>query len=257
MLLAIDIGNSHTVLGIFNGPNLCYQWRINTRHDITTDELAGLFYSLFSMKNINQNDMSDVIIASVVPQLQPAINNYVKKYLEKEPLIVNNKMRTGMKILTDYPEEVGADRIVNAVAAYDRYRCALIVVDFGTAITFDCVSAAGDYLGGIIAPGMAISLDALGRRTAKLPRVDISTPPASVIGKNTVDAMKAGILFGYGSMVDGLVRKISSAMPTVAPKIIATGGMAELIKPYSETIEQVEPLLTLEGLYLLHEKNHQ
>lgn len=255
MLLAIDVGNSHTVLGLFDGPTLNHQWRINTRHDTTADELASLFHGLFNMHGVQLSYVSDVIIASVVPPLQPALNSFVHKYLNKTPITVNTNLYTGMRILTDYPEEVGADRIVNAIAAYARYQTALIVVDFGTAITFDCVSADGDYLGGIITPGIAISLEALAVRTAKLPRVDISSPPHNIIGKNTVDAIKSGILYGFGSMVDGLTQKIAESMKPVVPKIIATGGMASLIKPYAKSIDQIEPLLTLEGLYLLHEKN--
>lgn len=255
MLLAIDVGNSHTVLGLFDGPNLSHQWRINTRHDTTADEFAALIHGLFAMNGVQPGYVTDVIIASVVPPLIPAMKSYARRYLGRTPLMVTNNMRTDMQILTDYPEEVGADRIVNAIAAYSRYRVALVVVDFGTAITFDCVSTDGDYLGGIIAPGMAISLDALSLRTAKLPRVDISTAPNSIIGKNTVDAIKSGILFGFGSMVDGLVQKITATMTPVIPKVIATGGMASLVQPYTKTIEYIEPLLTLEGLYILHEKN--
>ena len=257
MFFEFGVVNTHIVLGFLGGSSFRHRGGVTPRHDTTTDELAGLLFGLFNMADVKLTDISDVIIASVVPPLQPALNSYCRSYLGKTPLVVSNAMHTDMRILIDYPEEVGADRIVNAIAGYERYKTALIVVDFGTAITFDCVSVSGDYLGGIIAPGIAISLEALGSRTAKLPRVDISTTPPGVIGKNTVEAIKSGILFGYGSLVDGLVKKIANSMLPFQPKVIATGGMANLIQPYADTIEEVHPLLTLEGLYLLYEKNHE
>ncbi|KPJ99920.1 MAG: type III pantothenate kinase [Desulfobacterales bacterium SG8_35] len=255
MLLAIDVGNSQTVCGVFKkGDLLCY-WRLKTDREKTADELAARFLPLFAMQNIQFSDISGVIIASVVPTQQQAWQEFSHKYTNCSPLLVNGQsLETGIKITTDNPAEVGADRIVNAVAAFEKYGKSIIVVDFGTAITFDCISAKGEYLGGAIMPGMSISLDALASRTAKLPRIDISVPPQRAIGANTVDAIKSGLLFGYGAMVDGLVKKLSAEF-TDNPRVIATGGMSELIAAYTESIQVVDPLLTLTGLYILHEKN--
>jgi type III pantothenate kinase len=255
MLLAIDVGNSQTVCGIFNNSNLECHWRLKTDRDKTADELAARFHSLFAMHDLQLGDISGVIMASVVPTQQQAWQEFSNRYTNCSPLLVNSQsLDTGIKIVTDNPAELGADRIVNAVAAYTIYRKSSIVVDFGTAITFDCISSKGEYLGGAIIPGMSISLDALANRTAKLPRIDISIPPQKVIGANTVDAIKSGLLWGYGAMVDGLIKKLSAEFPTV-PQIIATGGMSELIATYTESIQIVDPMLTLKGLYILYEKN--
>lgn len=255
MLLAIDVGNSQTVCGIFaEGELLCY-WRLKTDREKTADELAAGFQPLFTMQNKQFKDITGVIIASVVPTQQQAWYDFSTRYLNSSPLLVNDQaLETGIKVATDNPAEVGADRIVNAVAAFEKFRKSAIVVDFGTAITFDCISAAGEYLGGAIMPGMAISLDALANRTAKLPRIDISIPPQRAIGANTVDAIKSGLLFGYGAMVDGLINKLSAEFAEV-PHVIATGGMSELIAKYTESIQIVDPMLTLKGLNILHEKN--
>ena len=255
MLLAIDVGNSQTVCGVFNKDNLLCHWRLKTDREKTADELAARFLSLFTMKNICFEDITGVIIASVVPTQQQAWHEFSVRYINCPPLLVHGQtLETGISILTDNPAEVGADRIVNAVAAFAQYGKSCIVVDFGTAITFDCISARGEYLGGAIMPGMSISLDALASRTAKLPRIDISTPPRKAIGANTVDAIKSGLLFGYGAMVDGLIKKLSAEF-TETPQVIATGGMSELIAPYTESIQFVDPMLTLKGLSILHEKN--
>jgi len=255
MLLAIDVGNSQTVCGIFKKGSLFCHWRLKTDREKTADELAARFLSLFAMQNINFKDISGVIIASVVPTQQQAWQEFSSKYTGCTPLLVNSPtLKSGIKIVTDNPAEVGADRIVNAVAAFEQNGKSTIVVDFGTAITFDCISAKGEYLGGAIMPGMSISLDALANRTAKLPRVDISSPPQKAIGANTVDAIKSGLLFGYGAMVDGLIKKLSAEF-TETPQVIATGGMSELISAYTESIQIVDPMLTLKGLYLLYEKN--
>ena len=256
MLLAIDVGNSQTVCGIFKQGSLFCHWRLKTDREKTADELAARFLSLFTMQDIHFKDISGVIIASVVPTQQQAWQEFSLKYTGCTPLLVNTPtLKSGIKILTDNPADVGADRIVNAVAAFEQYGKSCIVVDFGTAITFDCVSARGEYLGGAIMPGMSISLDALSNRTARLPRVDISIPPQKAIGANTVDAIRSGLLFGYGAMVDGLIKKLSAEF-TETPQVIATGGMAELISAYSESIQIVDPMLTLKGLYILHEKNN-
>jgi len=256
MLLAIDVGNSQTVCGIFKQGSLFCHWRLKTDREKTADELAARFLSLFTMQDIHFKDISGVIIASVVPTQQQAWQEFSLKYTGCTPLLVNTPtLKSGIKILTDNPADVGADRIVNAVAAFEQYGKSCIVVDFGTAITFDCVSARGEYLGGAIMPGMSISLDALSNRTARLPRVDISIPPQKAIGANTVDAIRSGLLFGYGAMVDGLIKKLSAEF-TETPQVIATGGMAELISAYTESIQIVDPMLTLKGLSLLHEKNN-
>jgi type III pantothenate kinase len=255
MLLAIDVGNSQTVCGIFQKNNLLCHWRLKTDREKTADELAARFLSLFTMQNIQFKDITGVIIASVVPTQQQAWQEFSTRYIKCVPLLViASDLQTGITIATDNPSEVGADRIVNAVAAFEQYHKSAIVVDFGTAITFDCISSKGEYLGGAIMPGMNISLDALASRTAKLPRIDISSPPRKAIGPSTVDAIKSGLLFGYGAMVDGLIRKLSAEFPDT-PHVIATGGMAELISRYTEAIQTVDPMLTLKGLFLLHEKN--
>jgi type III pantothenate kinase len=255
MLLAIDVGNSHIVIGVYEGREIVHHWRINTNRNSTGDEIAALFQSLFTMERLSFSEISDVIIASVVPPMQSAWLTFTKKYLDKIPLFVDETIVSGIKILTDNPSEVGADRIVNSVAAFNKYKTSLIVVDFGTATTFDCVSKNGDYIGGIISPGLAISLDALGEKASKLPRIDISTPPPKVIGTSTVSAMKSGILYGYGSLVEGLIQLIKNEFTPEIPKVVSTGGMAGIIAPYAKSIETVEPLLTLDGLRILHERN--
>ncbi len=271
MLLAIDIGNSHTVVGLFkdNQPNqLRGQWRFTSDRDQTADELALRFYTLFAMIGVAPEEITGIALASVVPTLQTAWVAYCQKYLSanlKQPMLVVSaaSVRESIEIKTDYPDEVGADRLVNGIGAWDQYRCDLVIIDFGTAITFDCVSAQCAYLGGVILPGIAISLDALSSRTAKLPRVDIGVGPEKVIGTNTVQAMKSGILHGYGGLVDSLTAKIRQEMlgatGAAGPfKVIATGGMAHLIAPYTQSIEEVDPMLTLKGLLVLHRlrQNH-
>jgi len=255
MLLAIDVGNSQTVCGVFNKGSLLCHWRLKTDREKTADELAAGFLPLFTMQGINFDDIKGIIIASVVPTQQQAWQEFSVKYADCTPLLVNEQLLDiGITIATDSPAEVGADRIVNAVAAFEQYGKSAIVVDFGTAITFDCISAKGEYLGGAIMPGMSISLDALANRTAKLPRIDVTVPPQKAIGANTVDAIKSGLLFGYGALVDGLIKKLSAEF-TDAPTVIATGGMSELLAAYTETIKIIDPMLTLKGLNILHEKN--
>jgi type III pantothenate kinase len=255
MLLAIDVGNSHMVCGLFSKEKLAYHWRLNTRGSATGDELAASFHALFTLEKLSFDEVHGIIIASVVPQMETAWLTFSRKHLQLDPLWVDARIDLGMQVLTDLPAEVGADRLVNAVAAHQHYRTALIIIDFGTAITFDCVSAAGDYLGGAIVPGIGISLEALARNTAKLPRIDISASPSTAIGTNTVAAIHAGVLYGYGGLVDGLVKRLRDEMAPDIPKVIATGGMAPLIAPYTPAIEWVEPMLTLEGLRLLYERN--
>ncbi|MBW2467480.1 MAG: type III pantothenate kinase [Deltaproteobacteria bacterium] len=255
MLLVIDVGNSQTVSGVFKKGSLICHWRLKTDRKKTADELAARFLALFAMHDIRFKDISAVVIASVVPTQQQAWQEFSSKYINCTPLLVDGtSIKTGIKIATENPNEVGADRIVNTVAAFEQYRKATIVVDFGTAITFDCISAEGEYLGGVIVPGMSISLDALASRTAKLPRVDISIPPQKAIGANTVDAIKSGLLYGYGAMVDGLIKKLSAEFSDI-PQVIATGGMSELLSQYTKSIQTVDPFLTLKGLQILYEKN--
>lgn len=254
MLLAVDVGNSHMVIGLFAGRELRCHWRMKTDASCTVDELAALFHGLFAMERLTFADIDAIAIASVVPPMALTWSAFTSKYLHRDPLMVTSAT-AGIEIRTDNPAEVGADRIVNAVAAHKEYASALIIVDFGTAITLDCVAGDGAYLGGVIAPGMAISLEALGSRTAKLPRVDISAPPPNAIGTNTIDAIKSGILYGYAGLIEGLIKRIRVQMAPEKPRVIATGGMASLIAPYTEAIEAVDPMLTLKGLQILHEQN--
>ena len=261
MLFTIDVGNSHTVTGLFDGDQLLGQWRLKSDRERTDDELAIRYHALFSMIGVDKKDIDGIILASVVPSLEAAWVSCIAKYFSsslKKPLFVVSSESIGgfITVATDYPSEVGADRLVNGLAAWERFRQNLIIIDFGTAITFDCVSAQCEYLGGTILPGIAISMEALSSRTAKLPRIDVSEPPAQVIGKTTVEAMKSGILYGYAALVDGLSEKIRQELcPQHEPvRVLATGGMAHLIAPFSTTIEEVDVMLTLHGLHSLFHK---
>jgi type III pantothenate kinase len=255
MLLAVDVGNTHMVIGVFEGDTLHCHWRVKTDKSSTVDELASLFHELFTLKSMYFTHISGMIISSVVPAMQSAWKAFSEQYLSCPALVVGENVETGMKVLIDNPIEIGADRLVNSVAAFAAFATPLIIIDFGTAITWDCVSGHGEYLGGVIAPGLGISMEALSNRTAKLPQVDISTPPSKPIGTNTVAAIKSGILFGYGAMVDGLVSRIKNQMAPETPKVVATGGMANLIAPLVECIDEVDPMLTLKGLKLLYDRN--
>lgn len=259
MLFVIDIGNSHTVIGLYSGDELKGQWRLQSDRAMTPDEIAIQFNSLLSMAEIEELTITDIIISSVVPSLESAWLNCCKKHfsshLQSEPFIVSDiTLNSIISIKTDYPGEVGADRLVNAIAAWSMYKTDIIVIDFGTATTFDCVTSRCEYVGGVIIPGIAISLEALASRTAKLPHIDVSKPPASAIGKNTVDAMKSGILNGYGVMIDGLVEILGQELTGSKNNFnsLATGGMANLIIPYSKKVEQIDQLLTLKGLHYIH-----
>ena len=254
-LLTIDIGNSHTVIGIFEGEQLRHHWRIQTDRRNTADEIAATLHSLFVMAQCSPSSIDGVIIASVVPQLHGSWLTFCRTMVAK-PILVDHETPTGIRVLIDNPSEVGADRLVNAAAGFHRYRQALIIVDFGTAITFDCVSSQGEYLGGAIAPGMGIAIEALGSRTAKLPRVDIDCPPPKAIGTNTVAAIQSGILHGYGGLVEGLLQRLKAQIAPQKPLVIATGGMAQLIAPYAPSLEKIEPHLTLEGLRLIYDRCH-
>jgi type III pantothenate kinase len=252
-LLAVDVGNTNTVLGLFEGRELTAHWRLTTRRESTSDEIVLSVRGLLASVGRTGGLPIDVIVASVVPSLKFPMKQALRQVTEREPLFVEPGIRTGMPILYDTPQEVGADRIVNAVAAHARLGGPCIVVDFGTATTFDVVSARGEYAGGVIVPGISISAEALFERAARLWRVEIRRPE-KVIGKTTAASIQSGLYFGYLSLVDGLIDRISREM-NASPRVIATGGLAELFGGGSDKIETVDPLLTLDGLLLVHERN--
>ncbi|PIE56813.1 MAG: pantothenate kinase [Desulfobulbus propionicus] len=262
MLFVVDVGNTHTVCGIFNGEQLLGSYRLTSELNRTTDELALRYHSLFQLQNLRPELISGCIIASVVPPLETSWYTFARRYfgnLQQDPLLVNHRMDTGITVATEYPEEVGADRIVNAVAAWQHFKDNLIVIDFGTAITFDCVDARRNYLGGTIHPGIGISLDALAMRTAKLPRVDITSRPEQVIGTTTIKAIHSGILYGFGGLVDKMVALLAREItPTARVCTVATGGMAPVIQPYTTSIDHVDQMLTLNGLQIIFNRicNH-
>lgn len=253
MLLVIDVGNTNVVVGVFEGENLLDHWRISTIRDRTTDEYGVAIMNLFHFNGLNPDDVEAVIISSVVPPLMPAMERVSLRYFKTEPIIIGPGTKTGMAIKYDNPREVGADRIVNAVSAYEKYGGPLIVIDFGTATTYCAINEKGEYLGGAIAPGIGISAEALFQRAAKLPRIEIRNP-GQVICKNTVSSMQSGTLFGYVGQVEGIVERMKKELKG-NPKVIATGGLASLIAAETGCINVVEPLLTLKGLRLLYEKN--
>jgi type III pantothenate kinase len=250
MLLVIDVGNTNAVLGVYDGSELRQDWRIRTERNTTEDEFNVLINSLFSAGNISVRHVDRTIISCVVPPMVTILDAFCRKYLGHAPQWVDAKNCAGMPILLKNPAEVGADRIVNGIAAFKKYGTSLIVVDFGTATTFDAISEKGEYLGGAISPGIGIASEALFREASKLPRVEIFVPPEKVIGKDTISSIKSGIIFGYAGLVDGIVRRMQAEMGT-QPKVIATGGLARLLFDVSETIEAVEPALTLEGLRII------
>jgi type III pantothenate kinase len=256
MLLVIDVGNTNTVLGLYDGDQLIHDWRIRTEIDHTIDEYGMLIFNLYQssrMKTEKIKAVNAIIISCVVPPMLNILEPLCVKYFNVKPLIVGPGIKTGMPIFYDNPKEVGADRIVNAVAAYDKYRQAAIIIDFGTATTFDYISSKGEYMGGCIAPGIMISSEALFERAAKLPRVEFSKPK-SVITKDTVSAMQAGIIFGYAGLIDGIVERMKAEIKT-KPLVIATGGLARLVASETKCIDKIEDMLTLEGLRIIYNLN--
>jgi len=262
MLFVIDIGNTHTVAGIFKDNRIIRQWRIKTDPRMTSDELGISYHNLFSIAGVHMDDISGVILSSVVPQLEAAyFSSFPTLFPSIDSSVIfrvsNSNVSELIHIRLDNPAEVGADRLVNGIAAFNLCKTGSIVIDFGTAITFDCISHNCEYLGGLILPGLKIALNALSEKAAKLPQIDISIPPEKVIGTSTVTAMKSGVMNGYGAMVEGLIQRIDHEMSQSVPgtiSIIATGGMASLIQPFAPSIQRVEPDLTLHGLFYIFSK---
>ena len=254
MLLVVDVGNTQTHFGTYEGGELVEHWRFATVRDSTADEIGAALRNLVELRGVELEQIDSSIVSSTVPQLGPQWLEMTERYLGHEMLVVGPGFKTGMPLRYDNPREIGADRLVNAVAAYERTQGACIVVDFGTAITYDPVSAEGEYIGGIISPGVEISVEALASRAAKLPKVDLE-PPRALIGKSTIEAIRSGVIYGFAAMVDGIVARLLEEMGEETATI-ATGGLAHHIVPFTERIDEIDDLLTLEGLRILFERNH-
>lgn len=257
MLLVVDVGNTNIVLGIYEGKKLVADWRLSTAVPRTSDEYGISVVNLFEKADIDYRLVEAVTVSSVVPTIMYSLEHMIKKYFKVEPIIVGPGIKSGINIKYENPKEVGADRIVNAVAAHELYRRSLIIIDFGTATTFCALGIRGDYYGGVICPGIKISSDALYERAAKLPRVELIKPP-TVICKNTVQSMQAGLIYGYVGQVDYIVSKMKAEMVGLGeevPYVVATGGLANLIALESKEIDRVNSYLTLEGLRVIYEKN--
>jgi type III pantothenate kinase len=253
MLLAVDVGNTNIVYGLFDGERLVHQFRVESARGRTADEYAIQLLALLAMAHIEPRGIDAAIVACVVPSLTEPMSSLIRRAFGHEAVIVGPGIRTGMAILIENPREVGADRIADAVAGYDKAKGGVVVVDFGTSTNFDCVTPKGEYLGGVLAPGLQISADALFTRAAKLSRVEIARPPR-VVGKNTVHAMQSGIVYGYVGLVDGIVERILAELGFPCA-VIATGGLATLVSPLSRTIQEVDDHLTLTGLRILYDRN--
>ena len=253
MLLVVDVGNTQTHLGAFRGEELVHDWRFATVRESTADELGAALRNLLALRDLGFDDLDASILSSTVPQLRPEWTAMAERYLGHEMPVVGPGVRTGMPIRMDNPREVGADRLVNSVAAYERVGGACVIVDFGTAITYDCVSPAGEYVGGIIAPGVEISMEALTSRAAAIPRIDL-TAPRALIGKSTVEAIRSGVIFGFAAQVDGIVGRLREELGEET-EAIATGGLAGAIVPFCDLIDDVDDMLTLTGLRLIYARN--
>lgn len=254
MLLVFDIGNTNMVLGVYDGDNLVRDWRINTDLNKTSDEYGVLIKSLFDASNISLSVVDAIIVSSVVPAVMHSLENFCRKYCNISPMVVGPGIKTGLNIKYEDPKMVGADRIVNAVAAISKYNCPVIIIDFGTATTYCAVSKKGEYIGGAISPGMKISSEALFQKASKLPRVELVTPE-TVICKDTVSAMQAGIIYGYAGQVEKIVSLMKKELKDEETLVIATGGLANMISQETNAIDVIDPNLTLEGLRIIYEKN--